>query len=255
YNWAAEYRGGATVVYGHTPVPEADWLNSTINIDTGCVFGGKLTALRWPEREIVSVPAKQVYAQPSKPFLPLDSSAEAAPAMSAQQLHDDVLDLEDVLGKRIVTTRLMHNVTVREENATAALEVMSRFAANPKWLIYLPPTMSPTDTTSEPQLLEHPREAFSYFLHHGVGKVVCQEKHMGSRAVVIVCRDEQAATRRFGISGDGIGVIYTRTGRRFFDDRAIEAGLLAYVHRALDLARFWDEFQSDWFCLDCELMP
>ena len=60
-----------------------------------------------------------------------------------------LLDIDDVIGKRIVTTRLHHNVTVREENGLAALEVMSRFAANPKWLIYLPPTMSPTETTAQ----------------------------------------------------------------------------------------------------------
>lgn len=54
YNWAADYRGKALVVYGHTPVPEALWLNNTVNIDTGCVFGGHLTALRYPEREAVS---------------------------------------------------------------------------------------------------------------------------------------------------------------------------------------------------------
>jgi protein phosphatase len=69
YNWAAEYRGRATVVYGHTPVPEPEWLNRTINIDTGCVFGGKLTALRYPEKELVSVPAKATYAVPARPFL------------------------------------------------------------------------------------------------------------------------------------------------------------------------------------------
>ena len=100
-----------------------------------------------------------------------------------------MLDAEDVIGKRIVTTRLHHNVTIREENATAALEVMSRFAANPKWLIYLPPTMSPSETTNEPGLLEHPAEAFAYFRNQGVPQVVCEEKHMGSRAVVVVCRD------------------------------------------------------------------
>ena len=55
YNWAAEYRGTAMVVYGHTPIAEPEWLNRTINIDTGCVFGGKLTALRYPERELVGV--------------------------------------------------------------------------------------------------------------------------------------------------------------------------------------------------------
>jgi len=252
YNWAAEYRGPAMVVYGHTPVPEPEWLNRTINIDTGCVFGGKLTALRYPERELVSVPAKQTYAAPRKPFLTPETQA---PTLSAQQQHDDLLDLADVTGKRIVSTRLHGNVTIREENATAALEVMSRFATNPKWLIYLPPTMSPSGTSQQPGLLEHPAEAFAYYRHEGVPRVVCEEKHMGSRAVVIVCRDEDAARRRFGVTGEGFGVCYTRTGRRFFDDSTVEAGFLERVREAVTRAGFWDEFATDWVCLDCELMP
>lgn len=69
-DWAAQYSGDAMVVYGHTPVGEPTWVNNTINIDTGCVFGGKLTALRYPERELVSVPAKQCYYPSPKPFLP-----------------------------------------------------------------------------------------------------------------------------------------------------------------------------------------
>ena len=120
YNWAAEYRGAATVVYGHTPVPEPEWLNRTVNIDTGCVFGGRLTALRYPEREFVSVPALHTYCEPARPFLPKE---EQAPALTAQQAQDDVLDAEDVIGKRIIGTRLRGTVTVREANATAALEV------------------------------------------------------------------------------------------------------------------------------------
>ena len=252
YNWAAEYRGTGHVVYGHTPVPEADWLNRTINIDTGCVFGGKLTALRWPEREFVSVAAKQKYAESRRPFLPEETQPTA---LSAQQRHDDVLDLADVTGKRIVTTRLYHSVTIRAENATAALEVMSRFAANPKWLIYLPPTMSPTETSDRPGLLEHPRQAFDYFRGQGIGNVICEEKHMGSRAVTIICRDEATAERRFGIRNEGIGILVTRTGRRFFNERKVEAELLCILHQALTAGGFWEEFQSDWFCLDCELMP
>jgi protein phosphatase len=43
-----------------------------------------------------------------------------------------------------VQTRLARTVTVREENAAAALEIMSRFATDPRWLVYLPPTMAPT---------------------------------------------------------------------------------------------------------------
>jgi len=252
YPWAQEYRGRAMVVYGHTPVQTPEWLNRTINIDTGCVFGGQLTALRYPERELVSVPAARTYCQPARPFIPLE---QQAPALTARQAHDDVLDLADVTGKRIISTRLHHNVTIREGNAMAALEVMSRFSANPKWLIYLPPTMSPTETSREPDLLEHPAEAFAYFRQHGVPRVVCEEKHMGSRAVVIVCRDEEAAGQRFGVTGEGAGVVLTRTGRRFFTDQTLETEFLARLRDALSRAGFWEEYQTAWCCLDCELMP
>ncbi|HEX6285673.1 MAG TPA: hypothetical protein VFZ71_12395, partial [Pyrinomonadaceae bacterium] len=104
-------------------------------------------------------------------------------------------------------------------------------------------------------LLEYPAEAFSYFRNAGVAKVVCEEKHMGSRAVVIVCRDRDAARKRFGVVEEIAGICYTRTGRRFFDDRALEAEFIARIQTALENAKFWDEFQTDWVCLDCELMP
>ncbi|MBD2242431.1 polynucleotide kinase-phosphatase [Nostoc sp. FACHB-888] len=250
YNWAGEYRGEAMVVYGHTPVPEAEWLNNTIDIeDTGCVFGGKLTALRYPEKELVSVPAACVYCEPVKPLV------QNTATRTSQQELDDVLYIEDVVGKRIINTRLQSKITIKEENAIAALEVMSRFATNPKWLIYLPPTMSPVETSLLPGFLEHPAQAFSYYQNQGITQVVCEEKHMGSRAVVIICRDSAAAEKRFGVVNEGIGICYTRTGRRFFDDSALETEFLARVNLALSQSGFWSEFQTDWVCLDCELMP
>ncbi|MBE3560390.1 MAG: polynucleotide kinase-phosphatase [Ktedonobacteraceae bacterium] len=252
HNWAADYCGSAMVVYGHTPVPRTEWLNKTINIDTGCVFGGKLTALRYPERELVEVPATMVYCEPARP-LHIEQSQTSA--LTAQQQHDDVLDIEDVTGKRIITTRLQHQIIIREENAAAALEVMSRFAANPRWLIYLPPTMSPSETSSLPGLLEHPAEAFAYYRKAGIQRVICEEKHMGSRAVIIVCRDEEAVRKRFGVTGERSGICYTRAGRHFFEDQALETALLARVRAALDVYDFWAKFQTDWVCLDCELMP
>ena len=250
-NWADEYRGNAMVVYGHTPVAEPQWVNRTINIDTGCVFGGKLAALRYPEKEIVSVPAYQTYYQPSKPLL---NEVDKLSSVKTQE-SDDILSIDDVLGKRVVSTRLHHNVTIREENAITALEVMSRFAINPKWLIYLPPTMSPTETTNRPGLLEHPTETFTYYRRQGVSNVIWEEKHMGSRAVVVVCRDTETAKKRFGVADDTLGICYTRTGRRFFDDTAIETELLGQVKAAIDKVDYWKVFNTDWICLDCELMP
>jgi protein phosphatase len=251
YNWAADYRGKASVVYGHTPIAEPQWLNRTVNIDTGCVFGGKLTALRYPEKEFVSVSAHKTYYEPAKPLV----SAQPTTALSQQHEHDDVLDIDDVIGKRIVETRLHGNLTVREENAIAALEVMSRFATNPKWLIYLPPTMSPSETSERHNLLEHPAEAFGYFRKAYVEKVICEQKHMGSRAVVIVCRDRDAAIRRFGVTQDEIGVCYTRTGRRFFNDGGLERDFLSRVQAAVTTSGLWDELATDWLCIDAELMP
>ena len=252
-NWAASYRGRATVVYGHTAIMEPAWLNNTMNIDTGCVFGGNLTALRYPEKELVSVPAARVYYEPERPLPEAAQSEE--PAAPAGARAANLLDIDDVLGKRIVATRLRGNITVLEENAAAALEVMSRFALDPRWLVYLPPTISPCETSGLPGLLEHPAEVFAYYRNNGVSSVVCEEKHMGSRAVVVVGQDTAAIERRFGITGDGIGACYTRTGRRFFADRALEAQFLERVCAALTAAGLWTELGTDWLVLDSEIMP
>ena len=73
--------------------------------------------------------------------------------------------------------------------------------------------------------------------------------------MAIVCRDEQTPLRRFGIRGDGGGIIYTRTGRRFFENRELETQLLAIIRESMTGAVLWEELNSDWVCLDCELMP
>ncbi|MEU3100249.1 polynucleotide kinase-phosphatase [Streptomyces griseoflavus] len=253
YPWAEDYRGRAAVVYGHTPVPEATWLNNTICLDTGAVFGGRLTALRWPERELVDVPAGRVWYEPSRPL-----RTEAPGGHEGRPL-----DLADVHGRRVVETRHTGRVSVREENAAAALEVMSRFAMDPRLLPYLPPTMAPTATSHLDGYLEHPVEAFAQYERDGVTRVVCEEKHMGSRAVALVCRDADVAARRFGVAGGGTGSLYTRTGRPFFDDASVTEEILARLRTAVTDAGLWDELAAsdgasgagDWLLLDAELMP
>ncbi|MGX1560036.1 polynucleotide kinase-phosphatase [Streptomyces sp. NPDC055506] len=244
YPWAEDYRGRAAVVYGHTPVPEATWLNNTICLDTGAVFGGKLTALRWPERELVDVPAEQVWYEPVKPL-----------RTEAPGGHDGrPLDLADVQGRRVVETRHQGRISIREENAAAALEVMSRFAVDPRLLPYLPPTMAPTATSKVDGYLEHPAEAFAQYAADGVARVVCEEKHMGSRAVALVCRDAETARTRFGVDGP-TGSLYTRTGRPFLDDDTLTEEILDRLRTAIGAAGLWDELATDWLLLDAELMP
>ncbi|MEU8549038.1 polynucleotide kinase-phosphatase [Streptomyces roseoverticillatus] len=245
YPWAEDYRGRAAVVYGHTPNPSATWLNNTICLDTGAVFGGKMTALRWPERELVEVPAERVWYEPARPL-----ASEAPGGEDGRPL-----DLTDVTGRRVVETRHMGRVAVKEENAAAALEVMSRFAVDPRLLPYLPPTMAPCATSQEEGYLEHPAEAFAAYRADGVRQVVCEEKHMGSRAVALVCRDTDVARERFGATGGVSGALYTRTGRPFFDDPAMTERVLRRLSRTAGAAGLWEELETDWLLLDAELMP
>ncbi|GAA2257408.1 polynucleotide kinase-phosphatase [Kitasatospora cystarginea] len=243
YPWAEEYRGRALVVYGHTPVPSASFLNNTICLDTGCVFGGSLTALRYPERELVSVPAEQEWYAPVRPM-----HGDAPGARDGRPL-----DLADVAGRRVVDTTHHGRVAVREENAAAALEVMSRFALDPRLLAYLPPTMAPSATSRREGYLEHPEEAFFAYRHDGVRQVVCEEKHMGSRAVVLVTRDAAVLEKRFGVEAPG--AVWTRTGRAFLSDEELTGAVLDRVRAAAERAGLFEELASDWLLLDAELMP
>jgi protein phosphatase len=245
YPWATEYRGRAVVLYGHTPVPAAEWVNNTLCLDTGCVFGGRLTAMRYPERAVVSVPAARVYHPPAKPF-PLVS------ASGTVRREPDVLDIADVSGSRVIETAYLPRVGVRDAHAAAALEVMSRFAIDPRWLLYLPPTMSPVAAAVTGELLEHPDQAFDAYRAEGVTSVLCEEKHMGSRAVLLVCRSPADARSRFGLPAPG--AIWTRTGRPFFGAE-LTAALLGRVRAAAEQAGLFAEFGTSWLLLDAELLP
>ncbi|ADV68899.1 polynucleotide kinase-phosphatase [Deinococcus maricopensis] len=244
-DWAADYRGRALVVYGHTPVAVPRALNNTLNVDTGCVFGGALSALRYPEGETVGVPALRAYAVPARPF----KAREVAGIEAAAPLV-----VTDFLGKQVVETGLLGRVTLREEETAGALEVLGRFAVDPRWLVYLPPTMSPSETSVEADVLEHPREAFAHYRRLGVARVVCEEKHMGSRAVLVLARDAAAAARRFGVADGRAGVVYTRTGRAFFD-AALEAAVVERARAAVQRAGLWDVLGTDWVVLDAEVLP
>ncbi|WP_309715256.1 polynucleotide kinase-phosphatase [Armatimonas sp.] len=253
-DWAADYSGKTAVVYGHTPIEQAQWRGNTINLDTGCVFGGQLTALRWPERELIGVEAKATYAEhpAPPPSLAQGGSARNEPGWVPTGVG---LNLADFTGRRIIETRLGGNITIAEGNAAAALEVISRFAVHPRWLAYLPPTMSPVETSKADGYLERPEEACAYFAKSGFDEIICQEKHMGSRAVVIVCRDEAVAQKRFGTESGETGVILTRTGRPFFDTQSQTEALLSELREALTETKLWEELETDWLILDSELLP
>ena len=242
HQWAERYEGRAAVVYGHTVVPKAEWIGNTLCVDTGCVFGGALSALRWPEREIVSVPAERTYYAPVRPIEPPEAHATRG-----------LVRLEDVTGTQRVETRAMGSLRIDAGRIASAVYVATRFALPAEWLAYIPATMAPCEAAREGPLLERPEEAFEEFHARGVNEVVCELKHMGSRAIMIAGRDEDALERVFGVRARG--TVYTRTGRRFFDDAADEAAIIDAVRAGMEQADLWSALGTDWIMLDGELVP
>ena len=247
HDWARDYRGTASVVYGHTPVTEARWVNRTICIDTGCVFGGRLTALRWPERELVSVPAARTYCEPVRPL------ATAMPSL--RERDPGTLDIGDVLGKRIIETRhyrLRHDPRGQRRGGAGNDEPVrgrSEMADLP---------------AADHVALGDVREPGAARAPRGSLRLLPQGRHRPGRvrgeAHGLARRRDRLPRRRCRAAGasastDAAGIIYTRTGRPFFTDAALQEALLDRVRAALGRAGFWDRFETDWVCLDAELMP
>ena len=244
--WAEDYRGSAMVLYGHVPTLEAEWVNGTMCLDTGCVFGGKLSALRYPEKEVVDVPAEKVWYEPVAPL----GRGSRGPAATPVTRDPALLRIDDVLGKQVIETRAFGKVGIREDRAAGALEVMSRYATDPRRLVYLPPTMSPPQVSARDDILEHPAEAFAAYRREGLDRLICEEKHMGSRAVVLLTRDASL----FGAPEGWRGAIHTRTGRPFFDDATTDE-FLSRLDRAAETAGLWSELGTSWLLFDAELLP
>lgn len=241
-DWISSYRGAALVAYGHSPRLEQRFVNNTICLDGGSAFGGSLAALRYPEMEVKSVPARREYCKPLRPL--------------TEEKLSPLPEFRDIIGPKSVATSLWRSVHLDEASTLAAMESMGRFAVDPRWLIYLPPTMAPCASSELPEYLEHPAEAFQYYARHGINKLVCEEKHMGSRANILVLRKPESA-RRFALQAPLPGKIWSRAGRPFFTgaDAPTESLLLAEIREALEQSAFWETFQTDWVLLDCEILP
>lgn len=264
--WAREYRGKPLVVYGHQVHPEIAFVNNTINIDQGCVFGGKLTAFLYPEKETISVAAHHVYYSKEN-GTPDDEEGVAAPqteparsesppgtpATDQRTLEERAarfLSWEALTQRLTVDTTLLGKLRTGNDRATQALGTLARDGVDPRWLIYLPPTISPCESSSLESYLEHPAEVYDYFRTRGVARIVLEEKHMGSRAIVIICREPAVAQRHFGVAA--LGEIYTRSGRPFFaPDKRDE--LLTRLRN--DLLPYFDRQGIDWLALDAEILP
>ena len=230
YPWADDYRGRAMVLYGHTPVPEPEWVNNTMCLDTGCVFGGAADRAALPGagdrlgpgRAAVCyepAPAPARAGRPAGQPRRRAGAGRAAPGGTRASWTSPTCSASG-------SSRPAYHGGSRSARRTppAALEVMSRFAIDPRWLIYLPPTMAPCATSAAagpagaPGARRSPPTAARASPRSSARRSTWARGPSRWSAAT-----QRRPRRRFGAGGGSTGAVYTRTGRPFFEpatDRA-----------------------------------
>ncbi|TDL78498.1 polynucleotide kinase-phosphatase [Peribacillus frigoritolerans] len=241
-DWYISHKKKALIVWGHDPKPAPLLINQTINIDQGVVFGGALTAFRYPEGEFISVKAKQDY-----------SGASENPLKEWEKNRLNPPNIGKFINGYSVLTEDFGEIKLHQDIVKPAIDTISHYTVPIEQLIYIPPTMSPTPSPSSlDDYLEHPIEAMNYYRSHGIQTMIAEKKHMGSRAILFVFKDAESAKKHTGIESNG--VIYTRTGRRFFDG-ATEEKVISKINQDLLVQGYFDKYETDYILLDAEIMP
>lgn len=241
-DWFINHKTNTLVVWGHDPKPQPLLINNTINIDQGVVFGGKLTAFRFPEKEFVSIKALNDYSESTDNPLKEWEKRRLSPP-----------NIGKFINGYSVLTEELGEVQIHQDIVKPAIDTISHFTIPIEQLIYIPPTMSPTPNASSlDDYLEHPQEAIDYYKSQGIQTMIAEKKHMGSRAILFLFKDKAAAKKYVGI--DTLGVIYTRRGRRFFDV-STEGKLVMKINKDLHEYGYFQKYDTEYLLLDAEIMP
>lgn len=241
-DWTVNHKRSSLIVWGHDPKPRPLVINNTINIDQGVVFGGALTAFRYPEEEFVSVHANHDYSRDKN-----------NPLKEWEKNRFNPPNLAKFINGFSVNTEELGEIKIQQDIVKPAIDTVSHFTIPIEQLIYIPPTMSPTPSPSSlNDYLEHPKEAIDYYRGQGIQTIVAEKKHMGSRGILFLFKDIESAKKHTSI--ESLGVIYTRTGKRFFDTE-MEEQIVSKINKELHEKGYFDKHNTDYLLLDAEIMP
>lgn len=241
-DWTIHHKTSTLIVWGHDPKPKPLIINNTINIDQGAVFGGELTAFRYPEKEFVSIQAEKDY-----------SNGKNNPLIELKKKRLDSPNIAKYINGYSVLTDVIGEIQIPKEYAIPSIDMVSHFTVPIEELVYIPPTMSPAPAPSSLEnYLEHPREVIDYYRSMGIERMVAEKKHMGSRGILFLFKDKEAGLKYVG--RETLGTIYTRTGRRFFNEET-EFKIISRIHKGLTASNYFTKYGTEFILLDAEIMP
>lgn len=241
-DWFINHKTSELIIWGHDVKAQPFKANRTINIDQGVVFGGELTALQFPELQFQTVKALANYA-----------GLEDNPILEAKAKRFSPPNVSQFIDGFTVHTINDDQISVAQENVLAAMDTFSHSTLPLEQVVYIPPTMSPTPQTSKlDDYLEHPIEAFNYYKKNGVTKMIAEKKHMGSRAVIFIAKNNEIAKEM--INSDSLGYVATRTGRPFFEAQQ-QQQMVKKIHEELVAKNYFEQFNTDFVLMDAEILP
>ena len=241
-DWFVDHVSGETIVWGHDPRTRPMVVNNTINIDQGVVFGGRLTAYRYPEKTFTAVEAQRDYAEDPESVLQNWKKERFNPP-----------NIRSFLTGYSVMTEDYGEIKIQADYVKSAIETVSHHTIPLEEMPYIPPTMSPApDPSSLDNYFEHPREAFKYYRSQGITTMIAEKKHMGSRGILLLFRDEADAVKYVG--RPLLGTIYTRRGRAFFE-RELSRKIIEQLNTDLKQGQYFTKFDTDFVLLDAEILP
>ena len=238
-DWKKDHHNGMLVIWGHEPHDKVFVEKDTVNVDTGGFCGHYLSLIRYPEMEVIQEKVHQSFV-PEEDNVILNRIKNRFKPLSLQRFME---------GFKVDTPYAVLHANSR--NVKSVIELTSTKTAPVEEMIYIPPTMSPTPKTSSlPDYLEHPLDAMDYYKKHGVQQVICEKKHMGSRAVITLFKDQETGMEYFG--KPCLGSILSRNGVRFFSQND-EMNLLQRLRD--DLLPYFESHNTSLLVLDSEIMP
>ncbi|MDF2606644.1 MAG: polynucleotide kinasephosphatase [Bacillales bacterium] len=240
--WYLEHKINLLIVWGHYLKQYPLIENNTVNINQGAVYGGNLTAFRYPEREVVSMKSAMNYSGEEKnPLIELESMRLVPP------------NIHKLIDGYRIQTESFGSILVYPDLVRHAIETVSHSTIPIEQMVYIPPTTSPTPYTSRLDCyLEHPSEAFDYYRSNGVSTMIVTKKKMGNRGVLFLFKDIESAVKYTGI--ESLGVIYTSNGSRFFEEN-VERILVSRIVGDLVENNYFKMYETDFVLIDVEIMP
>lgn len=241
-DWFINHKTSELIIWGHDVKVQPFKANRTINIDQGVVFGGELTALQFPELKFKSIKAFNNYV-----------GMKENPILEAKEKRFNPPNVAQFIDGFTVHTLNDDQITIAKENVLAAMDTFSHTTLPLEQIVYIPPTMSPTPQTSSlDDYLEHPTEAFNYYKKNGVKKMIAEKKHMGSRAVIFIAKNNAVAKKM--INSDSLGYIATRNGRPFFE-QVQQQQMVNKIHEELLAKNYFEQFNTEFVLMDAEILP